>query len=239
MRYKTGVIKSFLHRAYAICSTYETFHQEINRIKQQLTNNNFPLSLIDKTISDFITTKMKAEKEEIEKNETVNLFYQSQMTQNYVQREKQLTEIVKKNVKITEPNKRIKLMIYYKNKKLKNLLIKNSVKKFTPEAETSYIVYQYQCPNSRCQAGENYIGYSTNRLRERTQQHQYKGAIKDHHQTKHGNKPSHDEILTNTKILKRGKDRYELLIIEALLIKESRPTINLQFDGFPSILKKF
>ena len=43
MRYKEGVIKTFLHRAYNVCSTWNTFHSEVRRIKQLLINNNFPI----------------------------------------------------------------------------------------------------------------------------------------------------------------------------------------------------
>ena len=49
------------------------------------------------------------------------------MTLNYKQDEKQLKTILSKNLKSIDSNKKIRLVIYYKSKKLKNLLIKNNV----------------------------------------------------------------------------------------------------------------
>ena len=43
IRYKEGVVKTFLHRAYNISSNWNLFHSEVTRIKQLLINNNFPI----------------------------------------------------------------------------------------------------------------------------------------------------------------------------------------------------
>ena len=53
-QYKTGVIKILIYRAFHIELTWQIFHNPIENIKQALTNNNFPISLIDKTISKFL-----------------------------------------------------------------------------------------------------------------------------------------------------------------------------------------
>ena len=46
-KYKTGVIKKFLHRAYNICSDYISLTTEIARIKQLLINKYFLNYLVD------------------------------------------------------------------------------------------------------------------------------------------------------------------------------------------------
>ena len=56
-RYKIAVIKNFLHRAFAICSTWELFHIEVTRIKQLLVNNNFPNQLREKQTMKFLQSK--------------------------------------------------------------------------------------------------------------------------------------------------------------------------------------
>jgi hypothetical protein len=61
-RYKVGVIKTFLHRAFNICSDWESFHLEVERIKQLLINNNYPTPVIDKTIRNFMNTKFNTNK---------------------------------------------------------------------------------------------------------------------------------------------------------------------------------
>ena len=59
MRYKTGLIKTLLHRSFSICSTMEIFKQETTRLKQLLINNNFPNYLVDRHIKQFIDNKNK------------------------------------------------------------------------------------------------------------------------------------------------------------------------------------
>ena len=58
-KYKTGVIKNFLHRAYNICSDYISLTTEIARIKQLLINNNFPNYLVDQVTKEFINKKQE------------------------------------------------------------------------------------------------------------------------------------------------------------------------------------
>ena len=52
-RYKTGVLKTLLNRAYKICNTEAAITQETQRIKHLLVNNGFPNSLCDKIIKQF------------------------------------------------------------------------------------------------------------------------------------------------------------------------------------------
>ena len=56
-RYKINVIKNFLHRSHKICSTWELFMYEVDRIKQMLINNNFPNAVVDLQIRKFIAKK--------------------------------------------------------------------------------------------------------------------------------------------------------------------------------------
>ena len=56
-RYKTGVIKAFLDIAYTISSSWALFHQEVDRIKQMFTNNNFPMKLIEESMQQYLEDK--------------------------------------------------------------------------------------------------------------------------------------------------------------------------------------
>ena len=57
-RYKDGVINSLLHRSYKLCNSWDSFHDEIFRIKQLLVNNNFPMNIIDKRIRKYLNEAM-------------------------------------------------------------------------------------------------------------------------------------------------------------------------------------
>ena len=59
-RYKTGVIKTLLHRGYQVSSNSDTFQKEVQRIRQLLADNNFPVNLINKTIDKFIASRETA-----------------------------------------------------------------------------------------------------------------------------------------------------------------------------------
>lgn len=56
-RYKIGVIKTMINRAYLICSTYQSLHQELERLQQLFTNNKFPLDLVQKEINRYLEKK--------------------------------------------------------------------------------------------------------------------------------------------------------------------------------------
>ena len=230
-RYKTGVVKTLLHRAYHVSPTWSVFHQEITNIKQALMNNNFPISIIDKTINSFITNKLNPDTTSTK--EIIKLFYKNQMSNNYKQEEKTLRRIIQTHVKPTHMNNEIKPEIFYKIKKLKNLVIKNNCH---PRTNDAGVVYQFNCKEAGCSS--SYIGYTTNILRDRINQHLYNGSIKDHMLAVHNEIVTH-EIINNTKILSRKQTKQELLINEALLIKDIKPEINIQSQSFTNILKIF
>ena len=164
-RYKTGVIKTLLNRAYKISSTYESLHLEIDRLKQLFTNNNFPMKIIDKEISNFLSKRFSPENHNSEEPTTdpTKLYYRSQMSSQYKQEEKNLQDIITNNIKPVN-NQKIELMIYYKNKKLSNLLIRNNPHK---DSEEHHVVYQYECPSGECEPPQTYIGYTTTTLKQR------------------------------------------------------------------------
>ena len=47
-RFKLNSIKTFLHRAYNICSSYVSLDSEFNFLRQYFQNNGYALSLIEK-----------------------------------------------------------------------------------------------------------------------------------------------------------------------------------------------
>ena len=87
--------------------------------KQLLTNNNFPIQLIEKkTIENFLNDKLTYI------NDSSNL-NTSQMTTNYKAEENKLQEIIQNHFTSNPETSSLELIIYYKNKKLGNVLIRN------------------------------------------------------------------------------------------------------------------
>ena len=59
-KYKANLISVLILRAFQICSSYVSFHQEITRIKDILCKNHFPKTLIDRIIKSFLDKKYEA-----------------------------------------------------------------------------------------------------------------------------------------------------------------------------------
>ena len=94
-RYKLGLIKSMLHRAYAICSNWNEINKEIDRLKQLFTNNNYPLFVVESVIHKFISEKVtSSDNSTVSKPDSIELYFKNQMTLNYKQDEKQLKTIL-------------------------------------------------------------------------------------------------------------------------------------------------
>ena len=72
------------------------FFHEVQRIKQLLTNNNFPIQVIEKTIENFLNDKLAYKNESGNLNAeqdlpNIKLYFESQMTTNYKAEEKKLS----------------------------------------------------------------------------------------------------------------------------------------------------
>ena len=136
------------------------------------------------------------------------------MTSYYKQEETTLRKIIHDNVKPLEPVKTIKLQFFYKNKKLKRLLIKNSIEM----REDFCVVYQYKYDKVPClETKTPYIGRTTTTIKERMKQHM---GIKFHHNTIHKPNITGKRMLENVTALARSNNRTDLGILEAFLIKQ-------------------
>jgi len=239
-RYKEGVIKTLLNRGYHHCSNWQIFDEEVQRIKQLLTNNNFPMQLIDNTIRDFISKKLQPSTNSNHQNNNIKFFFRNQMCSNYKVEERRLRKIFFRNVKAASDDSYVSLNIYYKNLKLQNLFIKNKPISDRPTAQRSHVVYQYTCNQAGCNSAQKYVGYTTCMLADRLRMHTYNGSIKKHLIEQHQfQKITKEEILASTKILKSCTNYRELFTTEAILIKDLRPQLNSQEEGSERILKIF
>ena len=147
------------------------------------------------------------------------------MHPNYKEEEKAMKNIIKRNVKPVEENAEIDFIIYYKNNKTRNLIMKNNPRPNYDDLKRHHVVYYFQCPvGGRCP--HSYVGRTTTRLSKRLSCHLQEGAIFNHYEQEHGRRPNREEITSNTKILYQAPDDSRLSFMEALLIHENKPTLN-------------
>ena len=123
--------------------------------------------------------------------------------------------------------------------------MQNNLNKPLEPLHQSNIIYKFTCPMLHGEATESepkpheYIGYSQCTMRKRLQNHTYQGSIKNHFLNNHNISPNLELLTNNTTIINKGINKQELLIKEALHIKQQTPIINKQYDTFPIILKLF
>ena len=239
LKYKTGVILTFLNRAHKICSTWHHFNNEVQRIKQLLVNNNFPNKLIDNLILKFLNKKYDNNNSSQMQGTTLKLYYENQWHTNYKQDEKVLKNVFQQHVKCVNPNDRLSLNIFYKNRKISNLIMKNNLHPNTDPLKKSHVVYCIKCPGECDLPNPTYIGYTTNQLQTRLSQHLREGAPKQHMFEAHNSQYSKDSIANNTDIIVSMPDANKLSIYEALCILRQNPDINKQLNTFTRQLKLY
>lgn len=146
-----------------------------------------------------------------------------------------MQKIIHRNVTAVDSTKRVTLRVYYQNKKLKSLFVKNNSR---PSKANNSVVYQYNCPEDGCNA-ISYIGYTTCTVAQRFYAHAQTGSIRLHNKNSHASKPLTRKLLESTSVIYRGRNKQELTIAESLLIKENKPALNIQDEEFSRVLAIF
>ena len=103
-----------------------------------------------------------------------------------------------------------------------------------------YYIYQYTCDREECNSSQKYSGYTESTVTERMRNHAQHGSIINHLRECYSiSKIKMVELLKSVKILARGAAKQELLILEALYIKEEQPSLNGQEEGRDRVLQIF
>ena len=117
----------------------------------------------------------------------IKLYYENQMNNQYKKDEKIMKDIIRKNVKPANENDKMELIIYYRNIKTKNLIMKNNIASNNNNPlSKSRSLYKFTCPHEDCELlTSSYIGMTRNTINKRLEQHCKDGAIKEHLRLKH------------------------------------------------------
>jgi hypothetical protein len=238
-KYKSGVIFTLVNRAHKVSSSKQTFDAEIKRLKQMLTNNNYPMQLVENVISKFLKNKTRATPD-VPQTTGLPLFYMNQMNSNYTTDERVLKNIIRDKVQCTNPNENLRVNIYYKTPKVKDLLIRNNAAAPRDPLKKSNVVYRLKCPMEGCNLpNPSYIGSTQCNLANRITQHVQVGSYRNHLINTHQIAPQRSVYTENVTILKKLSDKSRLLIYEALAIKKDKPSINNQIENMSGMLKLF
>ena len=159
LKYKRSVVTGFVHRIYRACSSWRIFHHSLEKGKQILSNNQYPISFFEPLINTnleniFIKRGCQLTNEESNDDEEIRclyfLQYRGKITEEYISTLR----------RIQAPCKPVLTL-----RKLKTVLppLKPPVEK----ALKSRIVYQIKC--SRCDAC--YVGQTDRHIHTRFKEH--------------------------------------------------------------------
>ena len=240
-RYKNSVIQTYIRRAWLTAKTWYQFDAEIKHIKQMLVNNNYPNKIIDEQLKQFLDTAIQ-EKSESNTLNKHQLYYRNQYNTKYKVDEEVIKRIVKENVSIVDNTSSLSLLIYYKNMKTHQLVMRNNLVQTRP-LNQSNLTYEYKCNIGECKhlttSKNSYIGFTKCKLTRRLSYHLCEGAIQKHCIEMHKRKITRKEIEENTKIRYKVNDTNRLQIYEALLIYVEKPILNQQDTGKSRTLHLF
>ena len=128
----------------------------------------------------------------------------------------------------------VSISTYFKPKRLSSQF---SLRPRRSESESHGLVYQFDCPIEDCCA--SYIGYTTNALSTRANQHRYKSSkIHSHYTIDHQLDPPKN-ILESFHIRYRNSFKKYIEIAEALLIRKEKPLINVRYNELATGLNVF
>ena len=224
LTYKKSIIKTLVHRAIKYCSTWDSLHQECNRIKQIFANNHFPQAIVEQIINNAVSKHISPENNH-NSQDKMHLYVRLTSIEKFKQDKKQLRSIVKQHVKPSNSDQYIDIIPYYKPTKL---ISSFSTRPRKDPLKTTHVVYQFDCPVDRCNSV--YVGYTTCRLERRIQQHKYNSSsIHSHLQTDHPDHPplATPQMQSSFKIVHTNNNVVDLKILEALTIREKNAYINV------------
>ena len=236
-RYLNSTINAYIRRALTHCSTWKQVHEEIKRSTQVLLMNGFKEENIEKQIKNTLDKYQVSQSTSKEDNKnTIKLYYRAFYSTAYKEEERIIKQIVRRNVSPTDQDKKIDLIIYYKSKKTSHLLLKNSPRENKQPSEKSHVVYRFSCKQGNCESlNTTYIGMTTTKLSRRLTYHLTAGAPKNHMKNHHNTTLTREILIENTEIIDCCTDPRRLPILEALYIKELKPSLNAQHTDLQAL----
>ena len=185
-KYKYSVIYPNTRRALTHCSTWNEVHRELDFIKQQLVDNGYSNRDIQrvtkKTLDQWYNQEHRTDDGRQKKK--LKLYYRNVMHGNYIRDKAVLREIINNNVSATDPDSVMSLIIFYRNKKTSQLIMKSSSPANSDTLKRHGVVYRILRPANGC--NHSYIGTTTTKLSKRLAVHLQEGNFHHLYMRHHG-----------------------------------------------------
>ena len=232
--YKKGVIRAYVRRAISISTSWQLLHAELHHLRQMLVNNGYSNTDFDNITADLLD-KHIARHSPPQTND-IMVFYQNTYTSSYRKDEKCIKDLILRNCEPTDSNGKVKVVVYYKNPRTCSLVMRNNLSGNSGILSKTNIVYEYKCSTGGCAPRDSvYIGHSTCTLSRRLTLHLQHGAIKEHHMIHHHAVMDRETIVNSTRIISSCSNVKKLRMLEAVIIRERAPVINVQSNLMAAI----
>ncbi|XP_067039590.1 uncharacterized protein [Acropora muricata] len=220
-RYKCGLLKTMLDRAFRLSSNWSYFSEECDRLKIVFSRLDYPDKLVNSTITRFIADKASDQPTSrfptaTNMQDPVRLVlpFKDQASADIVRT--QLNDLSQKIHKTIQP-------VFVSQKINQHLKLREAK---PPLVNQQSLVYKFKC--DLCDAG--YVGITRRHLHQRVDEHRHtSSSIGKHFRDKHSSTPK--DLTTNFTILKKCNSKFDCLIYEMFFINELRPSLNVQRDS--------
>ena len=220
---------TLLYRAFKLCSNFELFHKEIDKLKTIFEKSDYPKSFVDLCIKKYLD-KVFIKKEVVLKASKKELICVLPVIGNKsLQLGTRFVNFIETNLKFC------KLKVIFQSPcKLNSLFhYKDSLKKEI----RSDIVYRYTCSNCKV----TYYGKTYRRFFTRASEHMLISNLTGKHLKSVKQSAVSDHLLEcncsinfdQFDILASDANKFRLLIKESLLIKRDQPLLNKTIKSFP------
>ena len=183
-KFKSSVISAYAKRALIHCSIWKDVHQELDFVSQQLVNNGYSYKDILRITKRTLGQWYLQEHRPMDSRKKIKLFYRNYMHQDCRKDKAALRSIIDDDVTVTDPESVIDLIIYYKNKRISQPLMKNSLQMDNDTVKKHGNVYQIICSADGC--NNSYVGMMTTKLSKRLAVHLQEGNFYQHYIQSHG-----------------------------------------------------
>ena len=153
------------------------------------------------------------------------------MTSNYKVDVRELNSISNKHIAPVTETEKVKLQTYYRTRRLSNLIIKKQTIEKPQQRYEEPCCLPVQVRYGRMKFLHLYW-IPIWSLYERLKMHAQTGSIIQHLRNAHNiNRVSRRQLLDKTEVIALDRDKRRLVMWEALLIKEKKPSMKSQAEG--------
>ena len=196
---------------------------------QQLVNNGYSNKDIQRTTRRALDRWYSQPDGANDSVSKINSYYRNFWHVNYKRDEAALKEIINNNVSVTDPESKLNPIIYYRNKKTAQVIMKNSPRIDSGPLKKHDLVYQIFCPANGC--NHSYVGMTTTKLSKRLAVHLQEGDFYQHFVQNHA-ALQRPQLLQSTSIIDKASDRRRLRVREVLHFLRLKPTLNVTQETF-------